>query len=45
MSELVAVYYYVLPFVLIASTVEGLWQARSRPEGYDWKAWATSLVA
>ncbi|HSH99959.1 MAG TPA: sterol desaturase family protein [Reyranella sp.] len=44
MSELITVYYYILPLVLVASTAEGLWQARSRPEGYDWKAWATSLV-
>lgn len=44
MSELMAVYYIIVPIVLIASAVEGIWQSRTRPEGYDWKAWVTSLV-
>jgi sterol desaturase/sphingolipid hydroxylase (fatty acid hydroxylase superfamily) len=31
-----------LPVVLCAALVEGLWRARTRHEGYDWKAYLTS---
>jgi sterol desaturase/sphingolipid hydroxylase (fatty acid hydroxylase superfamily) len=33
----------LLPVVLGAALIEGLWMARSHAEGYDWKEWATSL--
>ena len=36
-------YLILLPLVLGAALIEGLWLSRKRPEGYDWKEWATSL--
>ena len=33
----------LLPLVLGSALIEGLWLSRTRAEGYDWKAWATSL--
>ena len=39
-----AVYVVMLPFVLVTALAEGIWLSRSRPEGYDWKAWACSLA-
>src|SRR5260221_13635443 len=36
-------YLVLLPLVLGAALIEGLWLSRTRPEGYDWKEWATSL--
>lgn len=44
MAELSQVYLYVLPLVLAAAAIEGVWLARSRPDGYDWKASLCSLV-
>lgn len=44
MAHLSDIYMVVLPLVLVAALVEGVWLARSRPEGYDWKASACSLV-
>ena len=32
------------PVVLGSALIEGLWLSRTRGEGYDWKAWATSLA-
>lgn len=41
--KLGTLYLLLLPLVLVAAPIEGLWPSRTRPEGYDWKAWATSL--
>ena len=30
--------FHPLPVVLGVALLEGLWLARTRPEGYDWKA-------
>jgi sterol desaturase/sphingolipid hydroxylase (fatty acid hydroxylase superfamily) len=35
-------YLRLLPVVLSAALIEGLWLARTRSEGYDWKAYFTS---
>jgi sterol desaturase/sphingolipid hydroxylase (fatty acid hydroxylase superfamily) len=35
-------YLSLLPVVLSAALIEGLWLARTRREGYDWKAYLTS---
>jgi len=43
MSPLAKLYLVLLSLVLGVALIEGLWLARTRPEGYDWKAWATSL--
>jgi sterol desaturase/sphingolipid hydroxylase (fatty acid hydroxylase superfamily) len=42
--DLSEIYMVILPLVLAAALVEGVWLSRSRPEGYDWKASACSLV-
>jgi sterol desaturase/sphingolipid hydroxylase (fatty acid hydroxylase superfamily) len=42
--DLSEVYMVILPLVLVAALVEGIWLARGRPEGYDWKASACSLA-
>ena len=34
----------LLPLVLSAALVEGLWLSRKRQQRYDWKEWATSLA-
>ena len=44
MEELSFLYFVILPFVMVAGIVEGLWQSRTRAERYDWKAWACSLA-
>jgi sterol desaturase/sphingolipid hydroxylase (fatty acid hydroxylase superfamily) len=44
MSALAEVYLIILPVVLIASLIEAIWQSRTRPEGYDWKAMGCSMV-
>ncbi len=44
MNELAAIYLAVVPIVFVAALAEGVWLSRTRPEGYDWKAWACSLV-
>lgn len=43
MDKLGTLYMILLPVVLAAALIEGLWLARMRPDGYDWKAWATSF--
>ena len=43
MNELMKIYLVILPIVLVAALVEGVWQARTRTVGYDWKASACSL--
>src|SRR3954469_2111380 len=43
MEALGTLYLILLPVVLGAALIEGLWLSRTRREGYDWKAWATSL--
>src|SRR5262245_50507202 len=43
-EELKAVYAVILPIVLVAALVEGVWLSRTRREGYDWKAWGCSLA-
>ncbi len=43
MGELAGIYFYVLPVVLTAALAEGVWLSRTRPEGFDWTAWACSL--
>jgi sterol desaturase/sphingolipid hydroxylase (fatty acid hydroxylase superfamily) len=42
--DLAEIYMVILPLVLTAALVEGVWLSRSRPEGYDWKASACSLA-
>jgi sterol desaturase/sphingolipid hydroxylase (fatty acid hydroxylase superfamily) len=44
METLGTLYLYLLPLVLGAALIEGLWLSRVRQEGYDWKAWATSVA-
>ena len=44
MVDLSRIYMVILPLVLTAALIEGLWLSRSRPEGYDWKASACSLA-
>jgi sterol desaturase/sphingolipid hydroxylase (fatty acid hydroxylase superfamily) len=44
MDELAAIYMAIVPIVLVAALAEGAWLSRTRPEGYDWKAWACSLA-
>jgi sterol desaturase/sphingolipid hydroxylase (fatty acid hydroxylase superfamily) len=44
MTELTTLYYVILPVVILAGVAEALWLQRTRPEGYDWKSWACSLV-
>jgi sterol desaturase/sphingolipid hydroxylase (fatty acid hydroxylase superfamily) len=42
--DLADIYMVILPLVLTAALVEGVWLSRSRPQGYDWKASACSLA-
>jgi sterol desaturase/sphingolipid hydroxylase (fatty acid hydroxylase superfamily) len=44
MDELATLYFIILPLVMGAALVEGLWLSRTRAEAYDWKAWACSLA-
>jgi hypothetical protein len=44
METLGTLYLYLLPLVLGAALIEGLWLSRVRREGYDWKAWLTSVA-
>jgi len=44
MSQLALIYLVIVPIVFVAATAEGLWQARSRAAGYDWKAFGTSFL-
>jgi sterol desaturase/sphingolipid hydroxylase (fatty acid hydroxylase superfamily) len=44
MATLAKLYLILIPLVLGAALIEGLWLARTRAERYDWKAWATSLA-
>ena len=44
MVDLSEIYMVILPLVVTAALVEGVWLSRSRPEGYDWKASACSLA-
>lgn len=44
MVDLSEIYMVVLPLVLTAALIEGIWLSRSRKEGYDWWASACSLV-
>jgi sterol desaturase/sphingolipid hydroxylase (fatty acid hydroxylase superfamily) len=44
MEALGKLYLVLLPLVLASAVAEGVWLSRTRPEGYDWKEWATSLV-
>ena len=37
MEELSFLYFVILPFVMAAGIVEGLWLSRTRAERYDWK--------
>src|SRR5258707_15532036 len=43
MEALGSLYLILLPLVLGAALIEGLWLSRTQPEGYDWREWATSL--
>jgi sterol desaturase/sphingolipid hydroxylase (fatty acid hydroxylase superfamily) len=43
MEALGKLYLILLPLVLGSALLEGLWLSRTRAEGYDWKAWATSI--
>ena len=44
MDELATLYLVILPLVMGAALIEGLWLSRTRAEAYDWKAWACSLA-
>lgn len=44
MADLAGIYMVILPLVLAAALVEGVWLSRTRKEGYDWKASACSLA-
>lgn len=44
MVDLSEIYMVILPLVLTAALVEGVWLSRTRKEGYDWKASACSLA-
>ena len=43
MATLIKLYAALIPLVVLAALVEGLWLSRGRRERYDWKAWGTSL--
>jgi sterol desaturase/sphingolipid hydroxylase (fatty acid hydroxylase superfamily) len=42
--DLSEIYMVILPLVLTAALIEGVWLSRTRAEGYDWKASACSLA-
>ena len=44
MVDLSEIYMVILPLVLTAALIEGVWLSRTRAEGYDWKASACSLA-
>ena len=44
MATLANLYMILLPLVLGAALVEGLWLSRTRAEGYDWMAWLVSIA-
>jgi len=44
METLGALYLILLPLVLGAALIEGLWLSHTRGDGYDWKAWGTSVA-
>jgi sterol desaturase/sphingolipid hydroxylase (fatty acid hydroxylase superfamily) len=44
MDEFSKLYLVILPVVMGAAIIEGLWLSRSRAEKYDWKSWACSLA-
>lgn len=44
MAELGTLYLVILPLVVGAALVEGVWLSRTRAEAYDWKAWACSIA-
>ncbi len=44
MQSLATLYLVILPLVMAAALVEGIWQSRTRAEAYDWKSWACSLA-
>jgi sterol desaturase/sphingolipid hydroxylase (fatty acid hydroxylase superfamily) len=44
MEPLGKLYLILLPLVIGAALIEGLWFSRTRPDGYDWKEWSTSLI-
>ncbi len=44
MATLYNLYLILIPLVLLTAVIEGLWLSRTRAEGYDWKAWGTSLA-
>ena len=44
MNELALLYFIILPVVVGAALVEGIWLARTRREAYDWKSWACSIA-
>jgi sterol desaturase/sphingolipid hydroxylase (fatty acid hydroxylase superfamily) len=43
METLGTLYKVLLPLVLGAALIEGIWISRTRDKGYDWKAWGTSV--
>ena len=44
MATLIKLYMIMIPLVVLAAFVEGLWLSRTRSERYDWRASATSLA-
>jgi sterol desaturase/sphingolipid hydroxylase (fatty acid hydroxylase superfamily) len=43
-TTLYNLYLILIPLVLLTAVMEGIWLSRTRAEGYDWKAWGTSLA-
>ncbi|CAN5794229.1 sterol desaturase family protein [soil metagenome] len=44
MQEMGTLYLVILPIVMAAAVIEGLWLQQRRAEPYDWKSWACSLA-
>ena len=44
MISLATLYDILIPIVLGSALIEGLWLSRTRQQGYDWKAWLTSVA-
>lgn len=44
MASLAVLYDIIMPIVLGGALIEGLVLARTRSQGYDWKAWGTSVA-
>jgi sterol desaturase/sphingolipid hydroxylase (fatty acid hydroxylase superfamily) len=43
MDSFATLYLILMPLVVVAALIEGLWQSRTRKQGYDWKAYFSSI--